>query len=106
MVTLSHFMRLPVLVGIGLLFAQILLGVGYPLTMPVGHAQEYQLHRRRRFSHFQRIQFVSEIGPNYEGGQLEHGARAHTRSIGPVPSWSLLLASFVGDLFKRGANVS
>ena len=70
--------RLPVLVGIGLLFAQIPLG-GWVSTnyagwacpgVPVAQAAV-------RFNTISRgFNLLPEIGPNYEGGQLEHGARA------------------------------
>ena len=77
-------MRTPVVVGVVLLFIQILLG-GWVSTNYAGWAcpsvlgctagAEVQYDFQNGFN------FFPEIGLNYEGGQLEHGARAAIQMV-------------------------
>ena len=104
-------MRMPVLVGIGLLFAQIILG-GWVSTNYAGWAcpgvlscaggGEVQYDFQSGFNLF------PEVGPNYEGGQLEHGARAAIQVVHRAGAfvvlayWLVLLAVYL----KRGVLTS
>lgn len=107
-------MRPIVLVGVFLLFVQILLG-GWVSTNYAGWAcpgiltcapgGEVQYDFQSGFN------FFPEVGPNYEGGQLEHGARAAIQMVHRIGAlvvtayWLVLLWALVknGSLVKRKA---
>ncbi|MBH96370.1 MAG: heme A synthase [Gammaproteobacteria bacterium] len=96
--------RGPVLVGVGLLFIQILLG-GWVSTNYAGWAcpsvlgcsmgTEVQYDFQSGFN------FFPEVGLNYEGGRLEHGARAAIQMVHRAGAfvvlgyWIMLLTFYV-----------
>ena len=103
-------MRAPVVVGVVLLFIQILLG-GWVSTNYAGWAcpavfgcttgAEVQYDFQNGFN------FFPEIGLNYEGGQLEHAARAAIQMVHRAGAfvvlgyWILLLTFYIrGRLLK------
>lgn len=77
-------MRMPVLIGVFLLFAQILLG-GWVSTNYAGWACPGVLScapgAEVQYDFQSGFHFFPEIGPNYEGGQLEHSARAAIQMV-------------------------
>ena len=104
-------MRIPVLVGIGLLFAQIILEVGYRLTMPVGHAQGCSVAQAA--ARFNTIFGVDSICSQRWGQIMKADSLSTVRELpyrwctGPVPFvvlayWLVLLAVYL----KRGVLTS
>ena len=78
-------MRTPVMIGVGLLFAQIILG-GWVSTNYAGWACPGILScapggAEVNYDFQSGFHLFPEVGPNYEGGQLEHGARAAIQMV-------------------------
>ena len=104
-------MRMPVLVGISLLFAQIILG-GWVSTNYAGWACPGVLSCAGggavQYDFQSGFNLLPEVGPNYEGGQLEHGARAAIQVVHRAGAfvvlayWLVLLAVYL----KRGVLTS
>ena len=108
-------MRTPVVVGVVLLFIQILLG-GWVSTNYAGWAcpsvlgctagAEVQYDFQNGFN------FFPEIGLNYEGGQLEHGARAAIQMVHRAGAfvvlgyWLVLLTLYIRGKVLRARQAS
>jgi cytochrome c oxidase assembly protein subunit 15 len=97
-------MRAPVLIGVVLLFMQILLG-GWVSTNYAGWACPGILScapgAEVQYDFQSGFHFLPEVGPNYEGGQLEHGARAAIQMVHRAGAfvvlvyWMVLLAVYI-----------
>jgi cytochrome c oxidase assembly protein subunit 15 len=97
-------MRAPVLIGVVLLFMQILLG-GWVSTNYAGWACPGILScapgAEVQYDFQSGFHFFPEVGPNYEGGQLEHGARAAIQMVHRAGAfvvlvyWMVLLAVYI-----------
>jgi cytochrome c oxidase assembly protein subunit 15 len=97
-------MRAPVVIGVVLLFVQILLGgwvstnyAGWACPGILSCAPGAEVH----YDFQSGFHFFPEVGPNYEGGQLEHGARAAIQMVHRggafvvLAYWMVLLAVYI-----------
>ena len=105
-------MRKPVVIGIAVLFAQILLG-GWVSTNYAGWACPGILNcasgSEVQYDFYNGFYFFPEVGLNYEGGQLEHGARAaihmvHRAGAAIVTVYWLVLFLFLIKIEKLTAR--
>jgi len=97
-------MRTAAFVGVILLFVQILLG-GWVSTNYAGWACPGIISCAPgadvQYDFYSGFHFFPEVGPNYEGGQLEHGARAAIQMVHRagafvvVAYWLVLLGSYI-----------
>jgi cytochrome c oxidase assembly protein subunit 15 len=97
-------MRAPVVIGVVLLFVQILLG-GWVSTNYAGWACPGILScapgAEVQYDFQSGFHFFPEVGPNYEGGQLEHSARAAIQMVHRIGAfiviayWMALLAFYI-----------
>ena len=108
-------MRTPVVVGVVLLFIQILLGgwvstnyAGWACPSVLGCTAGAEVHYDFRNG----FNFFPEIGLNYEGGQLEHGARAAIQMVHRAGAfvvlgyWLVLLTLYIRGKVLRTRQAS